>query len=360
MKKSLTVRANPEVLKALRETSGYSVEEVAKKVKATHKKIEETEKGTASFTLTQIKRLSDIYHRPLAAFFTDALPEVLVINDYRINREKKLTSQVYIAERRAYYLSNKLVELTDKRSRIPGFPEALKAGELAQEFKKFLKIELPKSKKLNELLAYYKQVLEENLFVSIIELPLKANDVRGFNILSNISVIVLNESDEVSIKLFSLFHEICHLIKRASGICSIEVEYRNGDIESFCNMFSAEFLVPSEDLKRECEKFPQLDESAISELSKIYGVSKHVIMLRLLWSGKINSEGYNRFKKTGVKKLKGKMFGRRNWDKVFHNRVGALAIKETSNAYRLGKISYSEVFDILSMKAKYIEKFVER
>ena len=53
------------------------------------------------------------------------------------------------------------------------------------------------------------------------------------------------------------------------------------------------------------------------------------------------------------------MLGRRDWDKVFRNRIGNLAIRETTNAYRSGKISYSEVFDILNMKTKYIEKFLE-
>ena len=85
-------------------------------------------------------------------------------------------------------------------------------------------------------------------------------------------------------------------------------------------------------------------------------------MFRLLWAGYITNEKYNQFKKEGIEKLKEmkeKMFGHKNWDKVFQNRVGNLVIKEINNAYRLGKISYSEVFDILNMKTKYIEKFVE-
>ena len=71
-------------------------------------------------------------------------------------------------------------------------------------------------------------------------------------------------------------------------------------------------------------------------------------------------ERYEQFKREGEKKLKGKKFGRRDWDKVFQNRVGNLVIREASSAYRSGKISYSEVMDILSLKAKYTEKFVER
>jgi Zn-dependent peptidase ImmA (M78 family) len=48
-----------------------------------------------------------------------------------------------------------------------------------------------------------------------------------------------------------LFHEIFHLIKRTSGICSIEIEQREENIETECNLLSAEFLVPLEDLKEQ-------------------------------------------------------------------------------------------------------------
>ena len=357
MRKSLEIKVKPEILKTLRETSGYTVEEIAKKLKTTVKRVDEIEKDIASFTLTQIKRLADVYCRPLAAFFTDAVPDMPALADHRINREKRLTPQVYISERRAYYLVNKLAELTGKKSQIPSFPETLKAKELASEFRKYLNIGLLKSKSPEELLGKYKQVLEEKLLISIIELPLKAKDVRGFSIVSDISIIVLNEEDKPQIRLFSLFHEVYHLLKRTSGICSIEIGQEEEDIESECDRFSADFLVPLDGLKEECDRFSRLDEDAISGLSKTYGVSKQVIMLRLLWSKGITKERYNQFKSEGVEKLKKKIFGRKNWDKVFKNRVGNLAIMETNNAYRSGKISYSDVIGILNIKSKYAEKF---
>lgn len=360
MSKSFEIKIKPEILKTLRETSGYTVEEIAKKLKTTAKKVDEIEKNIASFTLTQIKILANVYCRPLAVFFTDTLPIMPALADHRINREKRLTPQVHISERRAYYLANKLAELTGKKSQIPLFPETLKANELAEEFRKYLNIGLLKSKDPEELLGNYKQILEEKLLMSIIELPLKAKDVRGFSIVSDISIILLNEEDKPQIKLFSLFHEVYHLLKRTSGICSIDIEQEGENIESECDRFSADFLVPLDNLKEERCRFQQLDEDAISELSKTYGVSKQVIMLRLLWSNGIDKERYNQFKKEGAEKLKQKMFGRRNWDKVFKNRVGNLAVREVNNAYRSGKISYSEVIDILNIKAKYTEKFVSR
>lgn len=360
MRKSSEIKINPGLLNVLRETSGYSVNEVAKKLKTTTDKIEEVEKGNTSFTLTQIKKLADIYKRPLAAFFTDTLLKMPALSDFRINRNKKLTPDVHISERRAYYLTNKLVQLTDKKSKIPIFSDALNPGELANQFRKYLNVDLLKSTNIKDILSYYKQILEDKLLISIIELPLKADDVRGFSILSDISCVVLNEQDKPSIKLFSLFHEICHLIKKTSSVCSIVIEQENRDIETFSNKFSAEFLIPLDDLKKEYKKYSQLNENVIYKLSKIYGVSKQVIMIRLLWLGYITKEKYNQFKKEGVEKLKKKMFGRRNWDKVFQNRVGNLVIKEVTNIYRLGKISYSDVVDILNIKTKYIEKFIEQ
>ncbi|MGQ9571547.1 MAG: ImmA/IrrE family metallo-endopeptidase [Thermodesulfovibrionales bacterium] len=358
-KKQKGIKLHPQVLKALRETSGYSVEEIAKKLKTSADKVASVEEGQASFTLTQIKKLAEIYKRPLAAFFSDFIPELPKLVDYRINREKRLTPQVYLAQRRAHYLSEKIKELSGKKSQIPSFLEELKADDLAREFKKTLNIELIKHRKADEILAYYKKVLEDTLTILIIEYPLKADDVRAFSISSDISVIVLNEGDKPSVKLFSLFHEICHLLKKTAGICSLEIEQQNQDIESFCNRFAAEFLVPFEDLKTEVEEYGPVDDEVINQLTELYGVSKQVMMIRLLEKGYIEKRLYEEFKRRmeeGVKQRKG--FGRRNWDKVFLNRVGNIPLQEIRNAYSKQIITFYEASSILGLKTKYAEKFI--
>ena len=79
---------NPEVLKALRESSGYSVEEVAKKLNISAEKIMSTEEGKTLFTLAQIKKLADIYKRPLAAFFSSSIPELPEVHIYFDTKEE--------------------------------------------------------------------------------------------------------------------------------------------------------------------------------------------------------------------------------------------------------------------------------
>jgi len=352
------IKLSPGGLRALRETSGYSVEEIAKRLKTSKEKIVSVEEGKSSFTLIQIKKLANIYRRPLTAFFSSSIPELPKVPDYRINREKRLTPQVYLAERRAHYLSERIKELSVKRSQIPSFSEGLSADELAKEFRRRLKIELIKSQKPDELLAYYKKVLEDILTIIIIEYPLKADDVRAFSIYSDVSVIVLNEEDKSSIKLFSLFHEVCHLLKKTAGICSLEIEQQNQDMESYCNLFAAEFLVPSDDLESEVKRFGQIGDEAINQLTEIYGVSKQVIMIRLLWLRYVEKKKYEQFKKKVQEGVKQKRFGRRNWDKVFLNRVGNLPLKEIKLAYGEGKITFYEATTVLDLKTKYAEKFI--
>lgn len=354
------IKIQPSVIKALRENSGYSINDIAKILVCSSKEIEDLESGKNFFTLTQIKKLSEIYKRPLAAFFSEELPKMPTITDYRINRERNLTKEVFLAERRAYYLAGKIAELNNKKSEIPTFPDTLNPNELAKNFREYLNLKILKNKKPEELLSYYKHILEEKLSILIIEYPLKADDVRAFSLLSDMSIIVLNEQDEYTIKLFSLFHEIYHLLKKKPGICSIEVGKKNErEFEHECDLFSAEFLVPLYDLSNEVREYTTFGWEKIIKLSGIYGVSKQVIMLRLLWSGHIKQDMYMSFKeKFNKEKFKSKKFGRRNWEKVFFNRVGNLAIKEVSYAYKKGDITFFESAEILNTKTKFVEKFI--
>lgn len=68
-KKSIIVEVNPEVLKWLRESSGWKIEEVSKRLNTSVEIVTAFENGTKSPTLAQLKILSEIFKRPLASFF---------------------------------------------------------------------------------------------------------------------------------------------------------------------------------------------------------------------------------------------------------------------------------------------------
>lgn len=360
------IEIKPEVLSVLIKTSGYEKEEVLQIMRISRDRLER-----GKLTLSQLKRLAEILKRPLSAFFSAEVPELKVPPDYRLNREKKINPEVFLAQRKLEYLIEKLKELGCEDSSIPSFPLTLKPYRLAKKFREYLGVELIKNENPDKLLERYKEILEDKINIVIVEYPLKSrktkkleisDDVRAFSLYRDISGIVLNESDHSSVKLFSLFHEVCHLLRRTSGICSIEyeveTEFRE---ESYCNKFAAEFLVPSEDIKKELKNV-FIDKNTLPEIlsnfSRIYAVSKQVILLRLLYLDQISAEEYKEFKKYLEEKGGKPQYAIRRWNKVFKNRVGNVVIKKVKASLRGNKISFYEALNILDMKIKYAEKLL--
>jgi Zn-dependent peptidase ImmA (M78 family) len=363
-------RIKSQVLPVLIKASGYEIEEISAKLQISAKRLEEGE-----LTLTQFKKLAYILKRPLAAFFIDEVPLSKVLPDYRLNRDKKINPEVWLAQRRLEYLIAKLRELGSEKTIIPPFPANVSPAELATKFRDFIEVPLLKNNKPEDLLDKYKESLENKLNLIIIEYPLKpkkkknmeiSDDVRAFSVYDELAGIVLNENDHPSVKLFSLFHEVCHLLRRNSGICSLEYEIeKDFKEESYCNQFSAEFLVPSEDLNRELKPYLPVKAGSIDyleklteNLSKIYGVSKQVIFLRLLYLEYITFQGYSEFKKYLEEKKRKSRFGRRNWEKVFKNRIGNVVLKKVKSSLIENAISFYEALNIIDVKVKHAEKLL--
>jgi len=360
-KKDSELDIAPDILRKLRENTGYSEQQISSKLEISVEELQKIESGKVKVSIGLIKRLSDIYQYPLITFFEDKAPEYPhKLKDYRINRDKKISPEVRKAERRAYYLINALQEISEERSNIPEFSKDYTATQLAQAFREKIGISTFDSKKPEETLENYKQRLENKTGIVVIEYPLKADDVRAFCISSGISIIVLNEKDKPEVKLFSLFHDMCHLIQRSSAICSMDLEVGgNNDVEYYCNLFASEVLVPVSDLRNTASQIGTSQKS-VGEMSKKYSVSKQVIMIRLLTNALIQQERYAAFKSAFNEKLlpSEKKFGRRNWEKVYLKRVGRRTVEKVKSAHSSGKISTSEAMDILNIKSKYAEKFI--
>jgi len=357
------INLKPEVIIALIETSGFEKEEVAKKARISLKSLE-----AGKLTVAQIKRLAQVLKRPVAAFFSDEITPLPATPDYRLNREKRINPEVYLAQRKLIYLREKLKELGAENTVIPSFEPGLSPFQQANAFRDYLKVDVLKNQKPGDILKHYKKVLEDRLNLLIIEYPLKpegleaTDDVRAFSIYSEISGVVLNETDNPSVKLFSLFHEVCHLLRRTSGICSLEygVEERYEE-ETFCNQFAAEFLVPSSDLREELKNYTLAGETILEDaghLSKIYGVSKQVILLRLLYLGVLSREKYYSLKQELESTEIKKQGGYRNWEEVFKNRTGNLTIRTVRRKLQENRLSFYEALTILDVKTNYAEKFL--
>lgn len=130
----------------------------------------------------------------------------------------------------------------------------------------------------------------------------KDNAISGLCVKDNrFPVIVINNSMSFARQIFTLFHELYHLISDTSGAEIIRDDFFSmldegqSDIERNCDSFANSFLVPLADFKQELKKSP-IDEKRIEELAQLYSVSREAIMYKLLTMGKITNNDYSQLK----------------------------------------------------------------
>ncbi len=89
------------------------------------------------------------------------------------------------------------------------------------------------------------RVLVENMGVSVYVEPFGKDDTRGVSIFFNaFPAIVIDQQEKFTgARLFTLFHELCHLLLRQAGISNFN---GRNSVEAFCNRFAAAFLMPVE------------------------------------------------------------------------------------------------------------------
>ncbi len=360
MNENLTYKIQPEILTFMRESSGMSEDAVAKKLKLSTKNYINIEQGVSALTQNHLIQLADIYKRPLIAFYSnEAISIPNLPHDYRLNRDKKISPEIFLAKRKGVYLSEQLKDVSGRKSELPQIEGDISPVKLADEISKLLKVDYNFITTFEEpIINYYKSIVEEIFFIPVIEHPLKSSGVRAFSIYNDVCVIILNESDTREVKLFSLFHELCHLLKRQEGICSIDIEKdrRKNTEESYCDEFAANILVPQAELRNRISG-PIESLSQVSKIAKSFGVSNLVTSIRLKDTNFINTRTFNGFRKLLKNSIK-KGFGRRNWENTHINRTSRLILGNLINSYKKGDLTYSSLASITGIKDKYLQKFI--
>ena len=377
--KSFNVSVEPSVLIWARESIGMSIDAVVKKIKGiTINTIKEWEKkdGAVKPTFAQIEKLSTVYKRPLSAFLLPAPPkEPPFPKDFRTlpSKEKQsLNPKTYLAIRKARRFQYSAIELIKEsgeeskkisiRANRSDNPEIL-AEEVRAQFgiKEFpSRVSFTKEAALNE----WVKILENN-GILVFQISITMNkEIRGFSLIDeDAPAIVLSRSDETSAKIFTLFHELAHLLLREGGICDLESDISH---EKFCNHFSGAFLAPKDKLlnhsivkaNAETREWP---ENLLMDIARDFNVSAEVVLRRLLILGLTTREYYLKKHEEWKSKYK-KPFGRKDKKteiKICLQERGKKYTSMVFDAYEHKRIDEMRVADYLGLTSDKIPKVKE-
>lgn len=302
-------KINSAMMKWAREYAGFThgyEEKLPENIKSKYKS---WENGENFPTWNQLREVSKKYHIPTAFFFMDCPPNFDNLPNM-INYRKLVADSIYEANspnlinnirksetRREIYL-DLLNELNEDIPlfRVPKLEHDTKI--FSNYIREILGISLSSQKSWYKEVNHYtflnkwKEVLNEKLGVLIFETEgVLLEEMRALCIFhEKIPIILLNGKDSVNGRIFSLFHELTHLLLGESAICGDD---ENTQEEIFCNAVAGEFLVPEYDLSISIKGVGDLlSDNSLKRLYHSYGVSEHVIIRRLLDTNKISRKDY--------------------------------------------------------------------
>ena len=301
---------NGEIIRWAREFYNISQDEAAQAIGVDISRYMNWENGTEHPTYAKLKKISDVFRKPSAVFFFPEPPQLPSIKgDLRTLPDEIVNSfskNVIIQFEKAKVYQLSLEELYGSKESIiaqrSGFPKDI--DQLCSFFR--MQLEFPiSSQKARKSTKVVFEIFREKFYdlgIYVFKDAFKDNRISGICLNDDhFPVIVINNSMSFARQIFTLFHELYHLISDTSGAEIIRDDYyvalddQQTEIERACDVFANTFLVPMDDFKQELNKKP-INEDRIEELAKLYSVSKEAIMYKLYTMGMMTPVEYNDLK----------------------------------------------------------------
>lgn len=366
-----------------RESIKISIEQASKYLKIDVDELREIEKGTKPISYSNLEKMAKLYGRPLAIFFFSrpveepipikefrSLPDIAFYdfdpNMHKLFR-KSIIMQLNVAELKnnISLFENKNINLDYNNISI----SCIKVREL-------LGISLNEQKKINDInksLEMWRNAFDK-IGISVFKDSFKNDSYSGFCVYDKkFPVIYINNNMSKNRQLFTLFHELCHILFKTSGV-DIEndnkindsiVNIKDKNIEQFCNKFASEFLVPYTDFVMQYNYLANLNndiEDICLKLSKLYTVSKEVILRKIVDNNFCSSDKYQIFVDKWNNELNN-IPKRKPMGNYYNNKITYLGKNYVSSVlkeYFSHSINYNQASNYLLIKPKKFTEFSKR
>ena len=376
-KRGIKVSVKPEVFIWLKESSGWTTDEIAKRLKISSKVVNEFESGDKPLKMSQIKTLAKAFKRPIAAFmFSKPLAEKNRPKDYRAitSRNNVFDKKTLLVMRETRRLQSILSELLSgedyqnggklERRKIAENPE-----KIALEFRKKLDLTRDKQRRFRDgygFFNYLRDAFEEmNVFVFQFSMPIE--DARGFTFAEELPyTIVVNTKDSIEARIFTLMHEVGHILLRESAIGIPDAGRLSGnENEKWCDSFSAFFIVPEEYAKEEfgAHKGSLTTPNQLKRSSRKFKASKAMLLRRMKDMKYITKSEYdskmNQYTPKSKEELKSSGIAIPQERKAL-SELGSGFVSLVAKNFNSQKITFADALDYLSIKANKFDKLLSK
>ena len=363
----------PEVVTWARERAGYTLEDA----RADFRQIEAWENGESFPSYPQLEKLSEKFKTPLAVFFFPEPPALEPIsNSFRTlpgSQFEQIPGRVRYLLRKAKVFQINLDELNDGSNpaerlitRDLAFPVDTPVAAMAARVREYLGITLEQQmgwESTDKALENWRYRLND-VGVFVFKDAFRQGDYSGFCLYDNeFPIIYANNTSAKTRQIFTLFHELAHLLYRTSGVDMFQDDYidmLHGEakiIEILCNRFAAGFLAPDEAFEREMAGRDVSRETAAA-LADRFHVSREVIYRMFLDRGLIDQAEYDaatRIWAAGLKRGEGGDY--------YNNQIAYLGPRYIGLAltrYHSNRIDATQLADYLNIAPRNIGPLEEK
>lgn len=369
MTRVICARANPTVLIWARKNSGRDAPSIAKRLGITPEAYLEVEAGTRHLTLSQLRNFSNLVKRPLATFYLSSLPP-------NVKKPKDYRSSTGIIGREAM-LSFRKAERVQEQSAIPFAADSalfrlradlqLDAATLASNARDALGLTEERQERFQHSTEFTDWLVEvlASLGVHVLFHAYPIEDSKAYTLPGHPPVIVVNRRDFLNSQLFSVLHELCHLLLRKPGMCDAIGAGGGSALETYCNQFASNFIAPSEWFLRVIATYDQASltsDEVLEKLARTFSTSRDVVLLKLVDVGRVAPDAYtemrNRWAAVFAAMRKNRTGGRTSVKSNALKDNGGLFVSEVGQAYAANEISVIEAAERLGINPGYVEDVV--
>lgn len=368
---------NPAIIKWARERIGLSLDDLAKMMKRDLRELQRWENGEHAPSYTALEDLAYRYFKiPLAVFFFPYPPNVddpkgnfRRLPNCELERfspdtiQKIRFAQAYQDTLEEFFVEDRLERIIHHDIK----PEEYSLKTLATKVRKYIGISFEQQfgfRSTDQAFKAWRHALEK-AGVFTFKDSFKDRFLSGFCLIHDqYPIIMLNNSNSFTRQIFTLMHELGHILYGVNGVTDVDESYlkflKNDElkIEVRCNRFAAEVLVPVNKFQTEIPFFKAEGHNAISELANKYSVSREVILRRLLDFNLIDedhyvaqSEEWNEDYLRSKQKTKGG-----NWYLTKMAYLGEGFVQTAFENYRRGRFDEATLATHLNIKAKNLNK----